>query len=321
MTEPLRLLLIVHPKAGGGRGARALPEVVHALRSGGADVVSELTRDIEHAGELAARAAEQERVAVAFGGDGLAGRVAGVCADRGGAFTALPGGRGNDFLRGLGVGSDPVAAAGALPSWTERRVDIGRVTGPDGVPHAYLGIASLGFDSDVQVTANRARLIRGSSVYTYAALRTLAGWRPATFTVTAVATEAPGAGCQGAEQVTRVEGWSVAAANAAYYGGGMKYAPTARIDDGFLELIIAERSSKLHFMAMLPKVFSGRHLQDPRIRVSRVKRVVVDADRPFQVYADGDPLADLPAEINVLPGALRLLCPNPANPDSSSHAG
>jgi YegS/Rv2252/BmrU family lipid kinase len=308
----------VHPKAGGGRGARALPEVVRALRSAGADVVSELTRDIEHAGELAARAAEHERVAVAFGGDGLAGRVAGVCADREGVFAALPGGRGNDFLRGLGVGSDPVAAARALPSWTERRVDIGRVTGPDGVPHAYLGIASLGFDSDVQVTANRARLVRGSSVYTYAALRTLAGWRPATFTVATGSQGAPGVPT---EEVRRVEGWSVAAANAAYYGGGMKYAPTARIDDGFLELIIAERSSKLHFLAMLPKVFSGRHLHDPHIRVSRVKRVIVDADRPFQVYADGDPLADLPAEIDVLPGALRLLCPNPANPDSNSRAG
>jgi YegS/Rv2252/BmrU family lipid kinase len=309
-TGSLRLLLIVHPKAGGGRGARALPEVVRALRAGGADVVSELTRDIDHAGALAEHAVERERIAVAFGGDGLAGRVAGVCATRGGAFAALPGGRGNDFLRGLGVGSDPVAAARALPSWTERRVDIGRVTGPDGVPRPYLGIASVGFDSDVQVTANRTKLIRGASVYTYAALRTLAGWRPATFTVTTVTGDGGGAP---AEHTTRVVGWSVAAANAAYYGGGMKYAPSARIDDGLLELIVAERSSKLHFLAMLPKVFSGAHVQDPRIRVSRVRRVVVDADRDFQVYADGDPLADLPATIEVMPGALRLLCPNSSN--------
>ena len=292
------LLLIVHPKAGGGRGARALPEIVAALRKGGADVVSELTRSIDHAAQLAVRAGAEGRVAVAIGGDGLAGRVAGVCTDQGSVFAALPGGRGNDFLRGLGVRLDPVAAAEQFAGWQERPTDIGQVAGPDGPPRAFLGIASLGFDSDVQVRANRTRLIRGSSVYTYAALRTLAGWHPATFTV-AVDGESP------AELV----GWSVAAANSAYYGGGMHYAPQAAIDDGLLEVVTAERSSKLHFLAMLPKVFSGRHVEDPRVRVRRARKIVVDADRPFQVYADGDPLAGLPAEISVVPGALRLLRP------------
>ena len=177
-------------------------------------------------------------------------------------------------------------------------VDIGYVTGPDGVPHAFLGIASLGFDSDVQVRANRTRLIRGSSVYTYAALRTLASWRPAT--LLRQRRRRPG------EQLI---GWSVAAANSAYYGGGMHYAPSAKIDDGLLELVTAERSSKLHFLRMLPKVFSGRHLDDPRMQVRRARKIQVDADRPFQIYADGDPLADLPATIAVTAGGLRLIGP------------
>ena len=293
-----RLLLIVHPTAGGGRGARLLPEVVRVLREGGADVASEFTSSIEHAEELAARAAAQDRVAVAFGGDGLAGRVAGACVAHGGLFAALPGGRGNDFVRGLGVSTEPTAAARQFHEWTERAADIGYVTGPDGAARAFLGIASLGFDSDVQVRANRTKLIRGSSVYTYAALRTLAGWRPARFSVSA--DDAPG---------QEVVGWSVAAANSAYYGGGMHYAPSALIDDGFLELVTAEQSSKLHFLAMLPKVFSGRHIDDPRVHVRRAQKVLVDADRPFQVYADGDPLADLPATISVVPGGLRLLGP------------
>jgi len=298
-TRPTaRLLLIVHPTAGGGRGARVLPEVVATLRAGGADVVSEQTRSIDHAGELAARAVAEDRVAVALGGDGLAGRVAGICAQEGGLFAALPGGRGNDFVRGLGASTDPLRAASEFATWQERAVDIGYVTGPDGVRHAFLGIASLGFDSDVQVRANRTRFIRGSSVYTYAALRTLAGWRPATFTVSV-----PG------EPDQTLVGWSVAAANSAYYGGGMHYAPTAAIDDGLLELVLAERSSKLHFLAMLPKVFSGRHIDDSRVSVRRARKVSVDADRPFQVYADGDPLADLPAEISVVPGGLRLVGP------------
>jgi YegS/Rv2252/BmrU family lipid kinase len=298
MTDPQRLLLIVHPTAGGGRGARHLPEVVQVLRSAGLEVASELTRSIEHAEELAARAAADGQVAVAFGGDGLAGRVAGACAANGALFAALPGGRGNDFVRGLGVSTQPLEAARQLPEWTERAVDIGYVAGPDGAARAFLGIASLGFDSDVQVRANRTRLIRGSSVYTYAALRTLASWRPATFSVTADGGPA--------EQLV---GWSVAAANSAYYGGGMYYAPSARIDDGYLELVTAERSSKLQFLRLLPKVFSGRHVDDRRMQVRRARQILVDADRPFQVYADGDPLADLPATVSVSPGGLRLLGP------------
>jgi YegS/Rv2252/BmrU family lipid kinase len=294
------VLLIVHPKAGGGRGARVLPEIVGALRAGGADVVSQLTRDIGHAGELAAEAAKEGMVAVALGGDGLAGRVAGVSSAHGGLFAALPGGRGNDFVRGLGIELDPVRAAEHFHSWQERAVDIGHVTGPDGQSQAFLGIASVGFDSDVQVRANKTRLIRGSSVYTYAALRTLASWKPARFTVTAD-DEAP----------QTLVGWSVAAANSAYYGGGMHYAPAARVDDGLLELITAERTSRLQFLLMLPKVFKGRHIDDPRVHVRRARRIVVDADRRFQVYADGDPLADLPAEISVAAGALRLLAPPP----------
>ncbi len=306
MIDPAdKLLLIVHPKAGGGRGARLLPEIVAALRRGGADVVSERTRDIDHAAALAEQAADFGRVAVAVGGDGLAGRVAGVCARLGTPFAALPGGRGNDFLRGLGVGGDPVAAARDFATWTERAVDIGRVTGPDGRVHSYLGIASVGFDSDVQVLANHTTLVRGQSVYTYAALRTLAGWQPATFTVTAVAPD----GLR--DPVERMTGWSVAAANGPYYGGGMRYAPAARIDDGLLELVLAERTTKRHFLTMLPKVFSGAHVNDPEVVVRRVRAVTVDADRPFDVYADGDALCPLPAEISVSAGGLRLIGPNP----------
>ena len=128
------VLLIVHPKAGGGRGSRMLPEIVAALRAGGADVVSQLTRDIDHAGALAAEAAREGLVAVALGGDGLAGRVAGTSSGVGGLFAALPGGRGNDFVRGLGIDLDPVKAAEQFHTWEERAVDIGHVTGPDGSP-------------------------------------------------------------------------------------------------------------------------------------------------------------------------------------------
>lgn len=288
-----RLSLIVNPHAGGGRAAKVLDDVYAALARWAADIRVEATRDLEHAETLAAEATAGRRVAVALGGDGLAGRIAGAVARSGGVLAVLPGGRGNDFARGLGIPRDPALAAAALVAAIERRVDL-----PEAAGRPFLGIASVGLDSDVQVIANRATRLSGQSVYTYAALRAVAAWRPARFTVT-IDDDAP----------QELVGWTVGAANAAYYGGGMRFAPGADIADGRLEIVTVARTGRLKFLLLFPRVFSGRHVEVPYVRVRRARRLRVDADRPFQVYADGDPIADLPAEIIVRPGALRLLVP------------
>jgi diacylglycerol kinase family enzyme len=101
----------------------------------------------------------------------------------------------------------------------------------------------------------------------------------------------------------------VAAANNRYYGGGMALAPDASVEDGLLDVVLTSRTSKLRFLSSLPKVFSGKHIEDPSVEVLRARSISVDADRPFQVYADGDPIADLPATIRVRAGALRVLAP------------
>jgi YegS/Rv2252/BmrU family lipid kinase len=293
VVDRRRLWVIVNPSAGRGRAGRLLPGVESALRGWAADVAVTPTRDIAHADELAAQAAAEGRVAVALGGDGLVGRVAGATARAGGLLAVLPGGRGNDFARGLGIGRDPVAAAAALAGAEERRVDLPEA---NGMP--FIGIASVGFDSDVQVIANRTTWLRGQNVYTYATLRALLPWRPARFTVTV----------DGGEPRELV-GWTVAAANSPYYGGGMKMAPGADIADGQLEVEFIHKCRRLTLLALFPRVFSGRHVETKYLTVLRGQRLTVSADRPFDVYADGDPVAALPAEIVLRPGALRLLTP------------
>jgi YegS/Rv2252/BmrU family lipid kinase len=287
-----RFALVVNPASAGGRALRALPEVIEALDRLGAPHRTVTTRSAEHAEEEAARASEAGETVAALGGDGLLRPLAGALRGRETALALVPCGRGNDMARVLGVPREPRAAAETAVTGRERLIDVAFV---DGTP--YLGIASLGFDSDANRIANEARLIRGTAVYAYAALRALAGWRPARFTVTV----------DGVRH--EALGYSVAVGNSRAYGGGMYLLPHAELDDGELDVLVSERASKLRFLRSLPKVFKGTHLDSPYVHVYRGRRIEVGSDRPFAIYADGDPIGSTPATMTVEPRCLRVIVP------------
>lgn len=286
------MLLIVNPAAGGGRAGRRLPELEAALRAHGLPFRVARTRDLEHARELARAATAAGEVAAACGGDGLVGAVAGALRESDGVLGVLPGGRGNDLARVLGIPSEPAAACAVLAGAAIRPLDLGEVGG-----RTFVGIASCGFDSEANRIANEARFVGGRLVYAYGALRALAAWRHATFSL-----EFDG-------EPATLYGWSVAAANSKAYGGGMYLAPDARLDDGLLDVVTSAASSRLRFLALLPHVFKGTHTREPEVAVRRVRELKVAADRPFTLYADGDPVAELPVTIRALPDAIRVIAP------------
>jgi len=288
-----RFLVLANPSAGGGRALKRLPHAVAELERLGVPHRVVQTRSVEHAEQEAAVAAASGETVAALGGDGLLRPVAGVLRNTGSALAVLPGGRGNDFARVLGVPTDPAAAARLAVEGRERIVDVAEV---DGVP--YLGVASFGFDSDCNRIANETKLVRGNLVYLYAALRALVAWRPARFTVVVDG------------ERHEVAGYSVAVANSRSYGGGMLIAPGAELDDGRLDIVIIGAAPKLRFLRSLPSVFKGAHVRDPSVRVHRGSVVEVAADRPFEIYADGDPIGSVPATMRVEPCCLRVIVPH-----------
>ncbi|MEO8092740.1 MAG: diacylglycerol kinase family protein [bacterium] len=287
-----RYLLLVNPSAGGGRAKRALPGARRALESRQVEHRVVMTTGLEHGCEQARAAVAAGEMVLVISGDGLIGQVGGVVAEAGGVLGVIPGGRGNDFARVLGIPTEVEAAVEVIVAGEIRELDVGEVNGK-----RFLCIASCGFDSDANRIANEAKRIRGQAVYLYAALRALVEWKPARFTLTL--------------DGDRVEftGYSVAAANSRAYGGGMFVAPAAELDDGLLDVVWTGPVGKLRFLANLPKVFKGTHVDEPEISVRRASEVLIEADRPFAVYADGDHVADLPATVRVLPGALRVIAP------------
>jgi YegS/Rv2252/BmrU family lipid kinase len=288
--------LIVNPAAGGGKSGRLGPELERALREHGVSVRRVETRDLQHARELAVEAAGQGETVVVLSGDGMIGAIADALRSVPGAVLGvLPGGRGNDFARVLGISNDPQAACATIAHGAPRAVDMGEVEG-----RAFVGIASAGFDSDANRIANEAPSWLGGLVYAYGALRALAAWRPATFEIEL---DPPG------ERYT-FTGYSIGTANSKAYGGGMFAAPGALLDDGMLEVVTMEHMSRWRFLSsVLPRIFKGTHVELPEVRVFRAAEVSISADRPFTMYADGDPIGELPLRVRAVKGAVSVLVP------------
>ena len=251
-----------------------------------------LTTSLDHGREEALGAAAAGQIPVVMSGDGLIGQIGGALAGSEVPMGVIPGGRGNDLARVLGIPTEILGAVDLLAAGTTRTIDVGEVNN-----RRFLGIASCGFDSEANRIANEARFVKGNLVYLYAALRALAAWKPARFEVTLDG------------DARSFTGYSVAAANNKAFGGGMFMAPDAELDDGRLDVVWVGHVAKLRFLANLPKVFKGRHVDNDEVTVLRAAEVTIGADRPFAVYADGDHLADLPATIRILPRALTLIAP------------
>jgi YegS/Rv2252/BmrU family lipid kinase len=290
--EGMPLTLLVNPSSAHGRALKRLSEIESELDAQRVAFRSERTRSLEHGVERALRAVEAGEVPVVLSGDGLIGAIGGAMAGTETPLGIIPCGRGNDLARVLGIPEDPLEAIAVLLAGHSRRIDVGEVNGK-----RFLGIVSVGFDSEANRVANETAFMRGNLVYAYAAIRTLLGWRPGRFTIRV------------GEQRTRFSGYSVSVANNRAFGGGMFIAPDAELDDGEFDIVTVGEVGKLRFVGNLPKVFKGTHVSEEQVRVFRASQLELTASRPFPVYADGEHLADLPASLRVLPRALSVFVP------------
>jgi YegS/Rv2252/BmrU family lipid kinase len=294
--DGMPLALLVNPSSAGGKALKLLPRVEQALDERRVVFRSQRTKGLEHGVEQALLAIEAGEVPVVMSGDGLLGAVGGAMAGAETPLGIVPCGRGNDLARVLGIPDDPEAAVAMLLSGASRRIDVGEANGS-----RFLGIVSIGFDSEANRLANETHFLRGNLVYAYAALRTLLGWKPARFTIRID------------DEAIRLSGYSISVANNKAFGGGMYIAPDAELDDGEFDIVAVGEVGKLRFLGNMPKVFKGTHIEEDEVHVFRARRLELSASRPFPVYADGEHLTELPASLRLLPRALTVLAPAPGD--------
>ncbi len=290
--EGMPLTLLVNPHSAHGRTLKLLPKVEQELDERRIPFRVERTKGLEDGVERALHAVEVGELPVVCSGDGLVGAVGGAMAGTETPLGIVPGGRGNDLARVLGIPDDPAGAVAVLAAGETRQIDVGEANGK-----RFLGIVSVGFDSEANRVANETSFMRGNLVYAYAAVRTLLAWKPGRFTIRVD------------EERYRFTGYSVSVANSRAFGGGMYIAPDAELDDGEFDVVTVGEGSKLRFVGNLPKVFKGTHVEEDQVRVFRAPHLELTASRPFPVYADGEHLTELPASLRILPRALNVLAP------------
>jgi len=294
--------VVVNPTSGTGQGSRAGAVVLERLRRVGLDV-----RDASASTAAAARHQAASAVAsgvdalIVVGGDGMAHLGANACTGTGVPLGIIAAGTGNDVARGLGlVLNDPAKAAAQAVSCLRRQqvraVDAARVRTADGTHRFYLGVLSAGFDALVNERANSWRWPRGKLRYHLATARELPAFKPLRYRL-----ELDGV-------PEELEGMLVSVANGTSFGGGMKIAPDALLDDGLLDVVVLGPVSTPEFVRVFPTVFTGKHVQHRSVTVRRARRVSISTlDRDIVVYADGERVGPTPVECEVAPGAVRVL--------------
>jgi diacylglycerol kinase (ATP) len=286
--------VLVSPAAGRGRGTALAADVLRVFRQAGftPEVLPALTGpDAEQQARKAVAAGI--RAVVAVGGDGTVHAALQAVAGTSTPLAMIPAGTGNDLVRALGGPADPGAAARAaaedLAAGTIRAVDAGR-TGD----RWWATVLCCGFDSAVSDRANRMRWPRGRRRYDVAVLAELARLRPRELTLV----------LDGVPQTVPVT--MVAVGNTAWYGGGMKICPGADPADGLFDVTVVGATTRLELVRTKPRLMSGTHVDHPSVSVFRAARVELSSPG-VTTYADGEPVAPLPAVAECVPGALRVV--------------
>jgi diacylglycerol kinase (ATP) len=298
-----QVLVAVNAASGRGRGRAAGAAAEAELRAAGHDV-----RRIEPAGSRQMEGALRDIVArdapdavIVVGGDGTVHSAVNALAQTGVAIGVVAAGTGNDVARCLGLPHDDTAAGiarivaalaeGAPPA---RPIDAVRVS----TGRWFVGMLSAGFDAFVNERANRMSHLSGTPRYIVAVLLEVVRLHARRYRVTID------------RDTRRLDAVLVTVGNTASIGGGMRLAPDALVDDGLLDVLVATPLSRLQLLRLLPRVFSGTHVDDDHVTIVRGRVITIDVDdrAPAPVtYADGERLGPLPVTLEVVSGALHVL--------------
>lgn len=302
-----KVAVVVNPASANGKTGKCWPEIAAAFKQEGLTFVHTLTEAPHHATEITSRyLSEGYNLVISVGGDGTANEVVngfftdGQTEHKNAAVAFFSTGTGRDFSRTIGSPANAAEAIRHIINSPVRPIDIGRVNykNNDGKNEIrnFINVAGLGLDGDICLRVNRTSKVFGGFVsFLWGTVVSLVLYKNHNMTVNVDGKLI----CD--EPIT-----VIVIGNGQYFGGGMRIAPDAVIDDGLFDIIILRNMSKLKLLMNLPKVYSGTHLSHPRIESLRGKKVEVLSSEVALLELDGEQTGQAPVEIEVIPRAINL---------------
>ncbi|MEO6116261.1 MAG: diacylglycerol kinase family protein [Pseudolysinimonas sp.] len=303
-----RLIVAINPGSAAGGKKAVGPQVLQGLRDLGHDV-TELQEGSYQ--ELLVKAREAIATKpdgfIVVGGDGMVNLGANMVARTTVPLGIVSAGTGNDTARSLNLPFDDtaasIAAIGVALHHEPRVIDaaIIRFTDPTtGKPTErwFACALSAGFDATVNERANRMKNPKGPSRYIIALVIELVKLKPYHYTLT----------LDGKEM--KVDANMVSIGNGVSLGGGMLITPDAKLDDGLLDVLIVRPLSRFNFLRIFPSVFKGEHLKNKAVSIIQAKTVRIEGEGVV-VTGDGESVGPAPVDVELVPGALRVLAPLP----------
>jgi diacylglycerol kinase (ATP) len=311
-------LVIVNPESAGGATRDAWPKIASDLAAHFGPFIPKFTARAGQGIELAAEAARKgEKLIIACGGDGTISEVANGILSVGASteLGILPSGTGGDFRKTIGIPARTRDAARILGNGRTRRIDVGRVTflNDQGEHESryFLGVASFGMSADViarvkggrseWIPARAPKWLTGRISFGLAMLET-ALQTDATRVIVQLDDDA----------ACHLTVANLCIANARYFGGGMKIAPNAKLDDGKFDVVSIGDLGPARIVANAPRLYLGAHLSMSEINhacATKISARPVNKDQRIQIEVDGELPGHLPATFQILPKALRVRCP------------
>ncbi len=286
--------VIANPKAGRGRTCEYIKKLNAVMKARGAQCDVWLTEGPAHATELAARAVrEGEQRLIAIGGDGTVSEIAGAIAGTATELAVIPGGRGNDVARGLGLPQRNLEQSIDIAlNGTARLIDVGREEN-----RVFVASMGVGLPARVIEQTSRIRWLPGAAAYLVGVLRSLAEMRPLPYRL------------QFDDQVTEIVCSAIMVHNMPVTGGGLRLAPNAVFDDGLLDVAVIGAIGKLDLIWNLPGVYKGTHLNHPKFMVKRCRRIRIEPPHRMSKMFDGDVFGESPVDAMIMPSSLNVVVP------------
>jgi YegS/Rv2252/BmrU family lipid kinase len=299
-------VVVVNPRSAGGKTERRWPQLRQIIHEAYGPFEERFTQAPGDGTTLAREALKAgAELVVALGGDGTINEVVNGFFDGDtalpGAFGVLPSGSGGDFVKTLGTAKDLRAAAAQLKG-APKKIDVGRLTftAHDGSEQRryFINITSFGISGLVDRYVNQSsKPLGGTVAFALASLRAGTQYKNANVRLT-LDGRPPKDG----------KIYTVAVANGRFFGGGMKVAPEARLDDGLFDVVTLGDFGFSDLLLRGLDIYSGKHVTNPKVTIHRARRVEAVPTNGEEVLldVDGEQPGRLPATFELLPQALTV---------------